>query len=176
MGTHNLLLRLDGDAVPMAYLEIIAIDPGAIGPGRPRWFGLDDPGTRAMLSDSPALVAWVARTADIDGDRRRLAGLGHDPGRVLVGERGALRWRITVPDDGQLQLGGALPSLIQWDSPHPAHTMPASGLSLSALTLHGVPDDVAAVIRADGMAVTAAIGPALQVTLSTPHDRVEITS
>ena len=38
MGTHNHLLRL-GDAV---YLEIVALDPGAPPPGRPRWFGLDE--------------------------------------------------------------------------------------------------------------------------------------
>jgi catechol 2,3-dioxygenase-like lactoylglutathione lyase family enzyme len=37
MGTHNRLLGL-GDNF---YLELIAIDPDAVAPGRPRWFGLD---------------------------------------------------------------------------------------------------------------------------------------
>ena len=38
MGTYNHLLQL-GDTV---YLEIVALDPEAEGPARPRWFGLDD--------------------------------------------------------------------------------------------------------------------------------------
>jgi hypothetical protein len=37
MGTHNRLLKL-GEGF---YLELIAIDPQAPPPGRPRWFGLD---------------------------------------------------------------------------------------------------------------------------------------
>jgi len=38
MGSHNHLLQL-GDSV---YLEIVDLDVAALGPGRPRWFGLDD--------------------------------------------------------------------------------------------------------------------------------------
>ncbi len=38
MGTHNLLLRL-GDSL---FLEVLAIDPDAPSPPRPRWFGLDN--------------------------------------------------------------------------------------------------------------------------------------
>src|SRR5687767_5483712 len=57
MGTHNLLLRLG----PAAYLEVIAVDPAAPPPGRPRWFGLD-----ALAPDAgPRLAAWVARTDDV---------------------------------------------------------------------------------------------------------------
>lgn len=37
MGTHNHLLRLG----PSLFLEIIAINPEAPAPARPRWFGLD---------------------------------------------------------------------------------------------------------------------------------------
>ena len=37
MGTHNVLLRLGDDV----YLEVIAADPRAAAPARPRWFGLD---------------------------------------------------------------------------------------------------------------------------------------
>src|SRR3954469_7122628 len=39
MATHNHLLRLG----PALFLELIAIDPTAPPPARPRWFQLDDP-------------------------------------------------------------------------------------------------------------------------------------
>ena len=54
LGTHNLLLKL-GDAI---YLEVIATDPDAPEPGRPRWFELDD-------RRPPRLAGWAARTNDI---------------------------------------------------------------------------------------------------------------
>src|SRR3954447_8836016 len=57
MGTHNLLLGLGPDA----YLEVIATDPAAPPPGRPRWFGLDDLAPDA----APRLAAWVIRTVDV---------------------------------------------------------------------------------------------------------------
>src|SRR5258708_14883513 len=57
MGTHNLLLSL-GEST---YLEIIAADPAAPKPSRPRWFALD-----ALSPDSPPrLAAWVVRTQNI---------------------------------------------------------------------------------------------------------------
>jgi len=37
MGTHNRVLGMFGGM----YLEVIAIDPEAAAPQRPRWFGLD---------------------------------------------------------------------------------------------------------------------------------------
>ena len=54
MGTHNLVLKL-GDSL---YLEVIARNPKAPQPGRPRWFGLD-------RNRSTGLRTWVARTDDI---------------------------------------------------------------------------------------------------------------
>ncbi|MFD0934083.1 VOC family protein, partial [Methylobacterium trifolii] len=59
MGTRNHLLRL-GDAL---FLEVIAVDPDATPPGRPRWFGLDDAaGVRADWDSGRRLRAFVART------------------------------------------------------------------------------------------------------------------
>ena len=52
MGTHNKLLKL-GRSI---YLEIIAIDPDATKPNRPRWFGLDD----LQPASKPKLLTWVA--------------------------------------------------------------------------------------------------------------------
>ena len=61
MATHNHLLRL-GDSV---FLELIAIDPAAPAPLRPRWFQLDDPGLQAELAVTPRLLTWVVRPRDI---------------------------------------------------------------------------------------------------------------
>jgi catechol 2,3-dioxygenase-like lactoylglutathione lyase family enzyme len=110
MGTHNRLLGL-GDNF---YLELIAIDPDAVAPGRPRWFGLD----RADLpADRPRLIHWVARSGDIEADAARSA---EPPGEILPMERGDYRWRITVPPDGHLPGDGLVPTLIQWDVPVPS--------------------------------------------------------
>src|ERR1700693_1602747 len=57
MGTHNALLRL-GD---QTYLEVIAPNPTAPTPDRPRWFELD----RVAPDATPRLATWVARTGDI---------------------------------------------------------------------------------------------------------------
>src|SRR5690606_1679690 len=57
MATHNRLLRL-GDTL---YLEVIAPNPAAPAPGRPRWFGLDGLGPQSP----PSLATWVVRCTDI---------------------------------------------------------------------------------------------------------------
>ena len=120
MGTHNRLLSLGPDA----YLEIIAIDPDAAPPGRPRWFSMDTPAMAARLARAPALVHWVARTDDID---RELAGQDVE---ILEMQRGEFRWRIGVPRDGLLADGGARPTLIQWISRSPAAVLPDAGVRL----------------------------------------------
>jgi hypothetical protein len=129
MGTHNRLLALaDG-----AYLEIIATDPGAPPPGRPRWFSLDDPAMRRRLEAGPALVHWVARTDDLDAARAAAPDL---VGEILALSRGDYRWRIGVPADGALPAGGAFPTLIQWEGDrHPAAALPGSGCGLDRLSL-----------------------------------------
>ena len=106
MGTHNHRLRL-GDAV---YLEIVALDPDGVSPGRPRCFGLDDRDTvRSDWEDGRRLRGWVASTVDIDRE------LAVHPG--IFGERVALpfdkpSFNFSIPPDGSLPLDGAAPSLI----------------------------------------------------------------
>jgi hypothetical protein len=120
MATHNHLLGLGGDC----YLEVIAPDPGAV-PARPRWFGLDD----APLV--PRLATWIARTDDLAGALARLPPL---MGRPVRATRGALEWLISVPDDGALPFGGAMPTLIQWPvGVAPARGMPDAGCRLLRL-------------------------------------------
>lgn len=126
MGTHNRLLRLDGRK--RLYLELIAIDPAAETPPRPRWFGLDSPEMRARLAERPHLIHWVARSDDLSGEATPAQG------EILAMRRGDFRWRITVPTDGGLPADGRLPTLIQWDVPcHPADRLPESGCALLSL-------------------------------------------
>jgi len=126
MGTHNRLLRLAGGE--RLYLEVIAIDPAAAPPPRPRWFGLDDPALQARLAERPRLIHWVARSDDL----AREASPAH--GEILSMQRGDYHWRITVPPDGRLPDGGSQPTLIQWDVPfHPAERLPESGCTLLTL-------------------------------------------
>lgn len=127
MGTHNRVLRL-GSGV---YLELIAIDPDAPAPARPRWFDLDSPDMKARLAAGPALITWAARTDNIVEAVTRVPELG----QVHAATRGALSWRITIPEDGKLQFGGLLPTILQWESAHPTEAMPDSGCALVELSL-----------------------------------------
>ena len=118
-GTHNLLLSLGS-----CYLEVIAVDPAAPAPGRPRWFELDTPAMQKRLRDGPALIHWVAAVPQLA------------PGpEVLSLTRGENRWQLTVPADGSLGLGGVSPSLICWQTPSPATRLPDRGVRLERLTL-----------------------------------------
>jgi hypothetical protein len=123
MGTHNRLLSLG----PRRFLEVIAVDPDAPPPGRPRWFDLDAPAMRASLAAGPQLIHWVERTDDIDLALRDYP----ETVEVLALSRGPYRWRIGVPPDGRRPGGGTMPTLIQWEgSLHPADALPASGCRL----------------------------------------------
>ncbi|HNX31992.1 MAG TPA: VOC family protein [Holophaga sp.] len=120
MGTHNALLRL-GDA---QYLEVIAVDPDAPAPARPRWFGLDEAGAQA----TPHLAGWVARTGDL---RKASSAVAHALGTPETMSRGDLAWQITIPADGSLPFEGVGPMLIEWTTPaHPAERLPPLGCSL----------------------------------------------
>ena len=122
MGTHNALLRLN-DKV---YLEVIAINPDASKPPRPRWFELDNP----QLT-KPRLVTWVVRTIDI---YKTASKLGF--GKIEAMSRGTLNWLISIPPDGQLPMNGAVPMLIQWlTNLHPSDTLNESGCELLDLEI-----------------------------------------
>jgi hypothetical protein len=128
MGTHNRLLRLG----PGSFFELIAIDPDAPPPARPRWFGLDSSDLQARLAESPQLLTWVVRTDKIAEAVTRVPELG----QVHSASRGAYSWRITIPEDGSLQFGGLLPTVIQWDGDaHPAQALEARGCQLLELSL-----------------------------------------
>lgn len=127
MGTHNRVMKLG----PGVYLEVIAVDPQASTPAWPRWFALDDPEQRARLARRPRLVAWVARTQNVD---RQAAAIYDRPAEIRPMQRDALRWRFAFTTDGSIPGGGALPYLIHWQNDrHPAAGMPESGCRLVEL-------------------------------------------
>ncbi len=138
MGTHNLLLRLGAGA----FLEVIAVDPDAERPDRPRWFGLDDTkGLRAAWDEGRRLGAWVARTTRLDDLLAREAALLGESIRVSRGERS---WRFALCPDGALPAGGAVPPVIDWGARgNPAAGMPDRGASLLSFVIeHPEPDRV----------------------------------
>ncbi len=164
MGTHNRLLRLGS-----VYLEVIAIDPDAPAPNRPRWFGLD-----SLLLEQPRLIHWVARTDALTS----MAALSLEPlGVVTDAARGDLRWRITIPDDGHLPLDGLVPTLIEWSSPHPVSKLPESSCELVALTAsHPQPERVRAALESIGarLEVSKGVIPALTAVISSPNGLVTL--
>jgi hypothetical protein len=167
MGTHNLLLRL-GDGL---FLEVIAPDPLAPAPGRPRWFGLD----RMTAKTLPGLATWVVRTDDIQG----ASTLCPEPlGAIEPMSRGSLNWYITIPADGTVPLDGVAPALIEWQTDvHPAATLEDVGISLVQLEIfHPAPQRLTRLLSAIGATGPIVVStlpdggvPHLVATLSTPH-------
>lgn len=172
MGTHNRLTAVG----PASFLEIIAVDPAAEPPPRPRWFALDDPAEGARLEDCPRLLTWVAGTDDIAASLTRARNAGVDLGRPVEMTRGDLTWLISIRDDGALAEGGTLPALIQWpQGRHPASAMTDLGLRLESLELgHPDPARLTALLQAMGAEPLAAVvrgeQPSLRAVLRSSGD------
>lgn len=130
MGTHNRLLNIGSANHPRSYLEIIAIDPDAPPPGRPRWFDLDQPALRERLAQGPGLIHWVARVPSLDAALACWRSEGVDAGEATEASRGGLRWRIALRADGRRLRREALPVLIEWGEAHPTDTLPEQGVQL----------------------------------------------
>lgn len=187
MGTHNRLLKIATAEHRTAYLEIIAINPGAAharSTGARRWFDMDDSALQALVAQhGPRLTHWVAGVPDIAAAVAMLAAQGIDRGAVVQAARptatGLLQWHISVRNDGQRLFDGGLPTLIQWGSTHPTDAMPDSGVTLHSLQ---VQHPQAAALNAAYQslhlsAVTARRGHArLSTCLKTPKGLVDIHS
>lgn len=169
MATHNRLLRL-GESI---YLEVIAPNPAARSPGRPRWFGLDTLAPHAL----PALSTWVVRSTDIQAS----AAAASEPlGDLEPMRRSALDWLITIPADGSVPLEGAAPALIQWHADaHPATRMEDKGCALALLEIfHPDPERISRLLSSLELEAPVAVrqaGPGDPVRLAahidTPHGR-----
>lgn len=168
MGTHNHLLQLGGTI----YLEIVAVDPAGIHPGRARWFGLDRPErVRAAWDAGRRLRGWVARTDTIDGVLRGREAIF---GRKVSLPPEAPAFDFAIPDDGSLPLDGAAPSLIdRRGKPRSMATIADLGARLVSFTLeHPEPEAIAALHRdlaaAGAPAVVAGPGIRYEAVISTP--------
>lgn len=160
MGTHNRLLSLG----PEEYLEVIAIDPEAAPPGRPRWFRLD------RFAGPPRVTNWVLATDDLDA---ALAAAPEGGGGVATAlERGPYRWRMGVPADGTLPFDDACPALIEWQGGrHPARALPDRGCRLLRLEIaHPRADRLRSALPLADPRISFVAGPkAIRAEIATPH-------
>lgn len=129
MGTHNHLMSLGAGV----FIEVIAVNPAAPAPSRPRWFGLDDPVVAQSLEESPRLLTWAVNTTDI---KSTLKSCNVDLGVAEPLTRGDLSWLISIRNDGSLPAGGLLPAVLQWNCEnHPSTRMTDLGCRLESICL-----------------------------------------
>ena len=167
MGTHNRLLSLGSGE----YLEVIAINPDAPAPSRPRWFDLD------RFAGRPRPNTWIANCDDLE---TALAAAPEGSGRPIDFERADLRWRMAVPDDGRLPFDSAFPALIEWQgSARAAGRLTDLGCRLERLILtHPQPAALLAALNPliDDPRITVEQGAqkAIRAVIRTPHGLREI--
>ena len=193
-GTHNRLFKIATPANPMAYCEIIAINPKATPqaatPSK-RWFDMDDAALQAAVAIEPRLAHFVVNTPDVQAACAALQACGIDRGSPKLATRhtnkGLLQWQITVRDDGQRLFNGMLPTLIQWGQPtdadpmrlHPRNNLPRSRVTLQSISCtHPEAAILQAAYAAIGLhSVVVQTGPPnLAVTLQTPKGLVTLAS
>ena len=193
-GTHNRLFKIASPQFPLAYFEIIAINPEAVIPKRaqvPRWFDMDDAAVQKAVAQGPRLIHFVSSTEDVKSARHLLRTQGIERGQVVQASRksrkGTLNWQITVREDGERLFNGCLPTLIQWGKPeatdqlrlHPRNSLPRSGVTLQGLTVsHPSGAKLQAAFDAIGLAdIAIETGPAnLVASLQTPKGLVQLQS
>ncbi|KIN71633.1 VOC family protein [Sulfitobacter guttiformis] len=159
--THNTLLGLEEHM----YLEAIAINPAAPLPDRARWFDLD------RFAGKPRLTNWICRCDDLDAT---LAQLPDSFGAPVDLERGDLRWRMAVPQNGMLPFDNCAPALIQWiGDAHPATRLAQQGCTITTLEVRH-PEAPAlgallAPLMADARIMFTTGTPQLTATFRTPN-------
>jgi hypothetical protein len=173
MGTHNRLLSL-GEG---RYIEVIAVDPEAPPPGRPRWFDLDSAPMQVRLARSPALIHWAVRSDDIAA---AIAATASGNAQILAMTRSGLHWRIGVPASGRLAQSGIAPTVLEWEGGHPSERLAESGCRLEQLILrHPQARETLAALHRAGLPPTEPVeaqptGRGLQARIRTPRGIVEL--
>ena len=193
-GTHNRLFKIASPKHPLAYFEIIAINPDAATAKRSnvaRWFDMDDKALQKAVAQEPRLITFVASTDDIKAARHALRTQEIERGQIVHASRksnkGTLNWQITVREDGERLFNGCLPTLIQWGKPdaaeplrlHPRNSLPRSGVTLHSLAVqHPSADKLQAAYEAIGLShVAVSEGePNITATLQTPKGLVQLHS
>jgi hypothetical protein len=193
-GTHNRLFKIASPQFPLAYFEIIAINPQAVIPKRaqvPRWFDMDNAALQKAVAQGPRLIHFVSSTEDVKAARHVLRTQGIERGQVVHASRksskGTLNWQITVREDGDRLFNGCMPTLIQWGKPeatdplrlHPRNSLPRSGVTLQSLTVsHPSGEKLQAAYEAICLAgIAIETGPAnLVANLQTPKGLVQLQS
>lgn len=160
MGTHNRLLGLG-----QTYLEVIAINPDAPDPGRPRWFALDH------FTGPPRLTNWMVSTGDLEA---AIAMAPEGTGVKTTLSRGDLVWDVAMSADGNLPYGGAFPGIIAWGATAPPFTrLPVAGQLATWQVAHPQADALRADLTRVGGGLEAHItdaGPlAFRAEIETPH-------
>ena len=178
MGTHNCVMALG----PSVYLEVIAIDPDMKSPQFPRWFGLDDPHVLNSLHQGPRLLTWAVNTMDID----RLVRESKIPaGEIREAQRGDLKWKVALREDGGMPAAGFLPLCIQWQIDfHPAQRMIDFGWRMESLRLFHhrnewlefALDSIGALGEVEVISIPEHCPPYMEALLKGPHGSVIISS
>ena len=172
MSTHNCVMQSGNES----FFELISIDPDAPDPGRTRWFTLDDATPQARLSERPRALCWVVGT---DGLGAIIAASPVDLGEAVLFTRGDRSWRLTVPQDGHLPMGGLLPAFIEWSpGPHPSTGQQDLGVTLERMHLSH-PDaaalsDILKTLGVDHLADVSEGPQALSFELNTPKGTVTL--
>jgi hypothetical protein len=193
-GTHNRLFKIASPKHPLAYFEIIAINPDAATAKRSnvaRWFDMDDKALQKAVAQEPRLITFVASTDDIKAARHALRTQEIERGQIVHASRksnkGTLNWQITVREDGERLFNGCLPTLIQWGKPdaaeplrlHPRNSLPRSGVTLQNIAIsHPSGPKLQAAYEAIGLqGIAIETGPAnITATLQTPKGLVQLHS
>ena len=172
MGTHNKLLKLQSNM----YLEVIADNPSADHPSRPRWFSLDESNIKKRIKNSPRALCWVL---EVDNLEDTVKNCGYNPGEILQLSRDDLTWKVTIPSDGKLVENGVLPILIEWSSDqHPSKKLNNSNISLNKLALfHPEPNKIEKIIsnliESDLIHISEGL-PKIEINLTVRNEKVVI--
>jgi hypothetical protein len=173
MSTHNCVMQSGNES----FFELLSIDPDApADPGRARWFTMDEAATQARIKERPRALCWVVGTDDLDAV---IAASPVDLGEVVLFTRGERSWRLTVPTDGHLPMGGLLPAFIEWSpGPHPSTGQQNLDVTLEKVQLsHPDAEELTSILKAlnvDHLAEVSTGPAALSFELNSPNGRVTL--